>query len=246
VFLGQGRFACIAGLAALVVSTARGGLPRVLAVTSALYVVIFMLLSTQFDRYVLAPWPWIAVLIGSLVARAQAAWGLRGALAASVAAGAMVAESSRAALPSIVPERQDVRADPQRALHAWLIENARSPATIWIEADAWPLLQATFADPGGPLQLRMREAFRRAYPDFQPIVLKGERVETHANFDPALISGGKVHYAFTCASYVDYARQSGHDTDWAIRFYEALDRTCHQVQTSPDRCWIEECPKPPA
>jgi hypothetical protein len=243
VFLDQGRLACAAAAAALLWFAVQGeGLPRVLAVTSLFYLVLFGLLSTQFDRYVLAPFPWIAVLIGGLAGSIRARWGRAAGTAATLAACAMVFESARAALPYVVPVREDVRADPQRRLHAWLIDHARPPATIWIEADTWPLLQATFADQGGPLQARMQDAFKRAYPEFRPTVLKAERVETQANFDPALITGGQVRFALTCARYLDYAREPGRDLGQAAAFYDALAKSCRRVQESPDGCWIDECP----
>jgi hypothetical protein len=244
VLVQQGWVFCAMAFAAVVWFAVRGPVvARVLAVTAAGYLAVFALLSTHFDRYVLPPLPWLAVLIGGLMLdlHARIRRPIMTGAGATLLVLAFVAQGAHASRERILVARPGAREDPRRDLQTWLLANARTGATVWIEGDVWPLLQATFADSGGTLQKEMQKGFLRAYPEFKSTVLKGERVERGANFSPSLVTDGVIQYALTCRGFVDYARASGAANQTA--FYTALDRACRVVRSDVEGCWIAECPR---
>jgi len=102
-----------------------------------------------------------------------------------------------------------------------------------------PLLQATFADPGGDLQAIVRQAFAKAHPDFNVRVLKGELVERTANFDVALITEKRVDLALTCDRNVRYVQGSAPEFAAQRAFYAALAEHGRR-RFEAMGCWIAE------
>jgi len=102
------------------------------------------------------------------------------------------------------------------------MQHAPPGGTIWVESDLLPLLQMTFAVPGGHLQQLVQAAFRQAYPDFDARVLKGELVERVANFDPRPTTEKRIDLAVTCDRNVRYVRGGGPEFDVQRAFYDAL------------------------
>jgi hypothetical protein len=124
-------------------------------------------------------------------------------------------------------------------MQRWLIEHAPAGGTVWLESDVLPLLQATFADPGGDLQGLVQEAFLRAYPGFRVRVLKGERVERTANYDPALITEKRIALAVTCERNVRYVEGAGPEFASQRAFYAALEQRGRR-RFEAMGCWIAE------
>jgi hypothetical protein len=100
-------------------------------------------------------------------------------------------------------------------------------------------LQATFADPGGRLQQRIREAFRNAYPGFDGRIVKGELVARVASFDPRLITEKQIDLALTCDRNVQYVQGGGAEFASQRAFYAALaERGTRRFEAMG--CWIAE------
>jgi hypothetical protein len=124
-------------------------------------------------------------------------------------------------------------------MQRWLIQHVPAGATVWLESDLLPLLQATFADSGGDLQGLVQHAFLKAHPDFHARFLKGERVQRSKNFDPTLITERKVDFALTCDRHVRYVDGSRPEFASQRAFYAALAaRGTRRFETKG--CWIAE------
>jgi hypothetical protein len=186
--------------------------------------------------------PWLCAAIGVVVADVMSAApaGRRRAMAATASALVVALVLSglwRRTTPLVLvgDAEENVRWRMQR----WLIEHAPAGGTVWMESDMLPLLQATFVDPGGQLQVLVQQAFLKAHPDFRVRILKGELVERTANFDATLISEKRVDLALTCDRNVRYAEHGGPDFAAHRAFYAALaQRGTRRFEAWG--CWIAE------
>jgi hypothetical protein len=221
--------------------TARGrGFRRILGLFPWLFIGAFMAFSTQLDRYILIAMPWLCVAIGVFLIDASSAAPVgRGrttfATASLLVIALVISGLWQRAVPLVVVERAEE--NPRWVMQRWLIEHAPAGGTIWLESDVLPLLQATFADYGGDLQLLVRQAFRKAHPDFDARVIKGELVERTANYDPALITEKRVDLALTCDRNVRYVQGSAPEFVLQRAFYAALaERGTRRFEAMG--CWI--------
>lgn len=195
---------------------------RILGLFPWLVVGAFVAVRTQEDRYILIAMPWLCAAIGVLVGDALAASPRRRSIAAAallVVAATLVQLWERTSPRVLVATAEE---NPRWGMQRWLLEHAPPGGTIWLESDALPLLQATFADPGGRLQERLREAFRRAYPEFDARILKGEFVERVANFDPDLVTEKRIDLAVACDRSVRYFQNAGPALAAPRAFHAAL------------------------
>jgi hypothetical protein len=223
--------------------TVRGpGFRRILGLFPWLFIGTFIALRTQADRYILIAMPWLCAAIGVFLADASAitrSARLRTAFAAAsllVAAAVMPGLWQRAA-PLVVVARAEE--NPRWVMQRWLIEHAPAGGTVWLESDVLPLLQATFADLGGNLQARVRQAFLQVHPGFNVRVLKGELVERTANYDAALITEKRVDLVLTCDGNVRYVQSSAPEFAPQRAFYAALaERGTRRFEARG--CWIAE------
>ncbi len=215
-------FAIVATCASAWLAIRGPGFRRILGLFPWLVVVTFTAVRTQEDRYILIAMPWLCAAIGVLVGDALARAPRRTAVAAAclVVVGVTTFQLWERARPRVVAGTAEE--SPRWRMQRWLLEHAPSGGTIWIEADAFPLLQATFADPGGRLQERLREAFRRAHPRFDARILKGEFVERIANYDPTLVTEKQVDLAAACDRSVQYFRGAGPALAAPRAFHAAL------------------------
>jgi asparagine N-glycosylation enzyme membrane subunit Stt3 len=219
-------FAILAAVSGIWLVLRGPGFRRVLGLFPWLVIGAFVASTTQEDRYVLLVLPWMCVAVGLLFGDATA-WSR-----STMPRRALVTIASLLLLAPTVLELwtrtrplvfvEPVEQDQRAVLQHWLLEHTPPGATIWVEADRVPLLQATFADPGGRLQQRMQEAVQRAYPTFQARVLKGEVVERIANFDPRLITEKQVQLVMGCDRNVQYAESAGDDFAAPRAFYAAV------------------------
>src|SRR5262249_53552758 len=163
------------------------GFRRVLGVFPWLFIAAFIAASNRVDRYILIAMPWLCAAVGVFVVDASSTAPLARFKipVAAIAVALSIFGLWQQARPVVFVEPAH---DDRGVLQRWLLRNAPAGSTVWIEADVLPLLQATFADPGGDLQACVQEAFRNAYPGFDVRFLKGERIERTANYDPALIT----------------------------------------------------------
>ncbi len=230
--------------------TIRGhGFRRILGVFPWLVVGTFIAVRTQEDRYISVAIPWlcaaVGVLLGDAVSRGgdsrrrwQSAVRHTSVAAASlILVTLMTVELWQRVRPLVLVE--NAAEHPRWVMQRWLLQHAPPGATIWVESDIFPLLQATFADPGGRLQQMLQEAFRQAYPAFDARVMKGEVVERVANFDPRLITEERVDLAVTCDRSVRYAEGAGIEFAAQRAFYAALAaRGTRRFEAMG--CWIAE------
>lgn len=217
------------------------GFRRVVGLFPWLVLGAFTAFRTQEDRYVLIAIPWLCAAIGVLVSDVFATIARRtrivamgvGLLLVTPMAGELWARTKPLVLVGHVEENQ------RSVLQRWLIRHAPPGGTIWVESDLLPLLQITFAEPGGHLQQLVQAAFRQAYPDFDAHVLKGELVERIANFDPALVTEKHVDLAVTCDRNVRYVQQAGPAFASPRAFYAALaEHGTWRFETMG--CWVAE------
>ena len=166
--------------------------------------------------------PWLCAAIGVVIGDASSTLPRRTWLAAAslILVALTMSELSERASPLVLAGT--VEENPRWAMQRWLLQHAPRGATVWVESDVLPLMQATFADPGGRLQQRLQQAFRQAYPDFDARVLKGELVERVANFDPRLITEKHIALAVTCDRTVQYVQSAGTEFAAQRAFYAAL------------------------
>jgi hypothetical protein len=223
--------------------TVRGhGFRRILGLFPWLFIGTFIALSTQQDRYILIAMPWLCAAIGVFLIDASSAAPLArrrpGFVAASLLVVALMTFGLwRRTVPLVLAG--DAQENPRWVMQRWLIQHAPAGGTVWLESDMLPLLQATFADPGGDLQMVVQQAFVKAHPDFSVRILKGEMVERTANFDPALITEKRVNLALTCDRNVRYVEGSAPEFASQRAFYAALaERGTRRFEAMG--CWIAE------
>lgn len=234
-------FAILAVCASAWLAIRGPGFRRILGLFPWLVVGAFVAVRTQEDRYILIAMPWLCAAIGVVVGNALAAaprrTGVVVATACLLVVVPMAAQLWERTRPLVLvgPAEEHPRWPMQR----WLIEHAPPGGTVWIESDAFPLLQATFADPGGRLQEQLRAAFRRAYPGFDARILKGEFVERVANFDPKLITDKQVDLAAACDRSIRYFENAGPALAAPRAFHAALAQ--HGTRRFEAMgCWIAE------
>jgi hypothetical protein len=184
--------------------------------------------------------PWLCAAIGVVVGDALSTVPRRrliGAAASLMLVALMTFELWQRVSPVVLIGRAE---ENQRwVMQHWLLQHAPPGATVWVESDVLPLLQATFADPGGRLQQLLQEAFRQAYPEFDARVVKGEHVERVASFDPRLITEKHIDLAVTCDRNVQYVQGAGSEFAAQRAFYAALaERGTRRFEAMG--CWIAE------
>jgi hypothetical protein len=201
-----------------------------------------MAVSTQMDRYILIAMPWLCAAIGVFLVDASSTVRLAPyrtpiVTARLILVALMTFALWRRASPLVLVGKAEE--DRRWVMQRWLIQHAPPGATVWLEADVLPLLQATFADPGGELQVLVQQAFLKAYPNFHVRFLKGELVERTANFDPALITEKQVDLALTCDRNVRYVEGSRPEFASQRAFYAVLaERGTRRFEAMG--CWIAE------
>lgn len=215
------------------------GFRRILGLFPWLFVGTFIAASNQEDRYILIAMPWLCAAIGVfLVDASSTAQRIRIPIVAGslILVAVMTFGLWRRAAPRVLAD--EAEESPRWVMQRWLIEHAPAGGTVWLESDILPLLQATFADPGGDLQLLVQRAFLQAYPGFRVRILKGERVERTANYDPALVIEKRIDLALTCERNVRYV--DGAPEFAAQRaFYAALEKRGRR-RFEAMGCWIAE------
>jgi len=235
-------FAILAACSSAWLAIRGHGFRRILGLFPWLVVGAFMAIRTQEDRYILIAIPWLCAAIGVLVGDAIS--GRSTVLRrTSVAAASLILvavttlELWRQVSPLVLIGNAEEH--PRWVLQRWVLQHTPPGATVWIQSDVLPLLQATFADPGGRLQQLLQEAFRRAYPEFDARVVKGESVERVASFDPRLITEKHVDLAVTCDRDVRYVQGAGSEFASQRAFYAALaERGTRRFEAMG--CWIAE------
>jgi hypothetical protein len=235
-------FAVLAACSGVWLGVRGHGFRRILGIFPWLFIGTFVAVSTQADRYILIAMPWLCTAIGVFIVDASA--GVRSASGrAAIAPAALVLVALmtvglwRRASPLVLVDAAEE--NPRWPMQRWLIEHAPAGGTIWLESDVLPLLQATFADPGGDLQVLVQRAFLKAHPGFRARFLKGELVERSANFDPALITARQVDLVLTCDRNVRYVEDSRPEHAAQRAFYAAVAE--HGTRRFEGMgCWIAE------
>lgn len=235
-------FAILAGCSGVWLTVRERGFRRILGLFSWLFIGTFIAARTQEDRYILIAMPWLCTAIGVLLGDAlSSAVGAPRRIPIAMASLACVALMAlglwRQTSPLVLVGQAEEH--PRWGIQRWLIEHAPPGGTIWLESDVLPLLQATFADPGGDLQVLVQQAFRNAYPDFDVRVLKGELVNQSPNFDPALITEKRVDMVLTCDRNVRYVQDAGPEFASHRAFYAALAEHGRR-RFEAMGCWIAE------
>jgi len=216
-------FAVVAASASAWLAIRGDGFRRILGLFPWLVLAAFVAVRTHEDRYILIAMPWLCAAIGVLVGDALAASSRRrviGTAAAVLVVAPMLIQLWDRTSPRVLVAAAEE--NPRWVMQRWLLEHAPPGGTIWLESDAFPLLQATFADAGGRLQAQLREAFRRAYPEFDARILKGEFVERVANFDPGLVTERRIDLAVACDRSVRYFQNAGPALAAPRAFHAAL------------------------
>ncbi len=238
-------FALLAAGASAWLAIAGPGFRRVVGLFPWLVVGAFAAVRTQEDRYILIAMPWLCAAVGIVLGHAssrprelpRALLSPRTWLAAARLALVVLMTFGLwgGARPFVFVARAEEH--PRWVMQRWVLANAPPGATVWIESDVFPLLQATFADPGGRLQERLRDAFRVAHPDFDARILKGGFVERVANFDPRLVTEKQVDLAVACDRSIGYVQGAGAELAAPRAFYAAL--AAHGTRRFEAMgCWI--------
>jgi hypothetical protein len=231
-------FATLAVCSSAWLAIREDGFRRILGLFPWLVVGAFTAVRTQEDRYILIAMPWLCAAIGIFLCDAVSRRRHTAIAAAGlILVGLMTFDLWRQASPLVLVSTADEH--PRWTMQRWLIRHTPPGRTVWLESDALPLLQATFADPGGRLQQRLQEAFRQAYPQFDARILKGGFVERVANFDPRLVTEKHVDLALACDRSIQYVQGAGAELAAPRAFYAALaERGARRFEAMG--CWIAE------
>ena len=203
-------FVILAACSGVWLTVREHGFRRVLGLFPWLFIGSFIAASNQVDRYVLIAMPWLCAAIGVFLVAASSSPPLPALRASLITTSVIlvaltISQLWRQASPLVLVGEAEEH--PRWAMQRWLIQHAPAGSTVWLESDVLPLLQATFADPGGDLQVLVQQAFLNAYPTFHARFLKGERVERSANFDPTLITERQVDLVLDRGEDVDRATE---------------------------------------
>jgi hypothetical protein len=236
-------FAILAACSGAWLAIRGSGFRRLLGLFPWLFIGAFLGARSQEDRYVLIAMPWLCAGIGVFLADAASRPDGPTVRRAAAAAASLlllaltIVQLCRQTTPLVLVGKAEEH--PRWAMQDWLIRHTPPAATIWVESDVLPLLQAVFADPGGRLQQRLQDAFRQAHPGFDARVLKGELVERVANFDPRLVTEKRIDLALTCDRNVRYVQGSAPELAPQRAFYAALAE--HGTRRYEGMgCWIAE------
>jgi hypothetical protein len=214
--------ACVAaGLAATAPSKPTGAL----AVYGILQFTAFSLMRSQYDRFVL---PAIALLciVGCAWLCMQLAR-IRTWLPATVAllAAPLVLWSAAVGFGRDLPGSENSRPDYRREMFAWIEANVPASATLVIESDTMPLLQAIYdrGDGPSPFQVGLQAAFEKAHPSFVKNIVKCQFIAAVYNYDPKLLEPDGVFFLASSQNrdFITYNRAVLPEP--AV-FYDALDR----------------------
>ena len=146
---------------------------------------------TKFDRFILpalALFLLVAAGLPTLLAR-RSRRGILPALAAALLLACLVALWPRA----IPVPRHDMLTRPDAALFDWLGAHAAPRSTVLVEAGLVPLLDAM--DGPGPLAGALQRSLARVRPGLDLRFLGASFVGGVVNYDPALLTDGRVDYA---------------------------------------------------
>ena len=168
------------------------------------YFVVFSLLRSQYDRFIL-PALALAVICGTVYAlRAVDSWILPGRR--HLACTAVLAMTVLAMTPWFVrnrihhPHQRHVAAsgevDHRRQMFDWLMENLPAHSTLIYESDTLPLLQIAYDPPEaeGRLQRELRSSFARHHPVTDRTFIKAQFIGGVVNYEPELLLGPRTYF----------------------------------------------------
>lgn len=235
-------FAILAAGASAWLAIRGPGFRRILGLFPWLVIGAFTAVKTQEDRYILIAMPWLCAAVGVIIGDAASRrrdfpWRRSIAAASLILVALMSVELWQGTRPLVLVGPAEEH--PRWVMQRWLLRHTPPGATVWVESDVFPLLQATFADPGGGLQQRLHEAFRQAYPDFDARIVKGELVARIANFDSRLVTEKQIDLAVACDRTVRYVQGAGAELAAPRAFHAALaERGTRRFEAMG--CWIAE------
>lgn len=185
---------------------------------------------TKFDRFILpalALFLLMAAGLPALLARRSA----RAIL--PVAAWAALAATLGQLWPQAIPvPRHDMLARPDATLFDWLGEHATPRSTVLVEAGLVPLLDAM--DGPGPLAGALQQSLRRVRPALDFDFLGASFVGGAINYDPQLLSGGRVDYAVVSIRNLQRVAQDCDAYPALCAFYRQMQAQGRLVFTTPE------------
>jgi len=221
----QGVPAVATCVAAVLAATAPSKPIGALAVYGILQFAAFSLMRSQYDRFVL---PAIALLciVGSAWLCSQLAR-VRPWLATTVVllAAPLVLWSAAVGFGQELPGSENSRPDYRREMFAWIEANVPASATLVIESDTMPLLQAIYdrSDRPSRFQAGLQAAFEKAHPSFVKNIIKCQFIAAVYNYDPKLLEPDGVFFLASSQNreFIDYNRAVLPEP---AAFYDVLDR----------------------
>lgn len=221
----QGVLAVVACVAGVLAATAPSKPTGALAVYAILQLAAFSLMQSQYDRFAL---PAIALLcvVGPAWLCSQLAR-VRPWLATTVVvlAAPLVLWSAAVGFGRELPGNENSRPDYRREMFAWIEANVPASATLVIESDTLPLLQAIY-DPGdrpSRFQAALQDAFEKAHPGFVKNIVKCQFIAAVYNYDPRLLEPDGVFFLASSQNrdFIEYNRAVLSEP---AAFYDVLDR----------------------
>ena len=185
----------------------------------------FSLMRTQYDRFVLP-----AITIRCTVGCAWLCLRLsriRPWLATTfvLLATPLVLWSAAVAFERELPGSENSRPDYRREMFAWIEANVPASATLVIESDTMPLLQAIYdrGDRDSRFLDALQEAFEKAHPRFVKKIIKCQFIAAVYNYDPKLLEPDGVFFLASSQNrdFIYYNREILPEP---VAFYGALDR----------------------
>ncbi len=225
VWWDQGVPAVVACVAAVLAATAPARPSGAMAVYGIVQLAAFSFMQSQYDRFAL---PAIALLcvVGPAWLCSQLAR-VRPWLATTVVilAAPLILWSAAVGFGRELAGSENSRPDYRAEMFAWIEANVPASATLVIESDTLPLLQAIYdrGDRPSRFQAALQDAFERAHPTFVKNIVKCQFIAAVYNYDPKLLEPDGVFFLASSQNrdFIEFNRAVLAEP---AAFYDALDR----------------------
>ena len=214
--------ACAAAVLAVTAPTKPTG---ALAVYAIVQFVAFSHMQSQYDRFVLPAISLLCIVGSAWLCSALAR--IRPWLATAVVllAAPLILWSAAVGFGRELPGSDDAHPDYRPEMFAWIEANVPASATLVIESDTMPLLQAVYdrGDRPSRFQDGLQAAFEKAHPGFVKNIVKSQFIAAVYNYDPKLLEPDGVFFLASSQNreFIDFNRAVLPEP---AAFYEALDR----------------------
>jgi hypothetical protein len=221
----QGVPAVAACVAAVLAVTAPSTATGALAVYAILQFVAFSLMRSQYDRFVLPAIALLCIVGSAWLCSALARIRPWAATTVVLLAAPLVLWSAAIGFGRELPGSENSRPDYRPEMFAWIESNVPASATLVMESDTMPLLQAIYdrGDRPSRFQAGLQEAFEKSHPGFVKNIVKSQFIAAVYNYDPKLLEPDGVFFLASSQNR-DFIEYNHAVLPEPAAFYDVLDR----------------------